>query len=99
MKLLLITDTGEQIEARCDGCRHWGKPAWPMYVELEDDTVEETERMACARIKWAGSSRGLDEGDPMRVAPALVVDVDQSGAELQTRAEWFCPLFERKETA
>lgn len=23
MKLVVITDTGEQIEARCDGCRHW----------------------------------------------------------------------------
>lgn len=23
MKLVLITDTGERIEARCDRCRHW----------------------------------------------------------------------------
>ncbi len=27
MKLVVITDTGEQVEVRCDACRHWNAAA------------------------------------------------------------------------
>jgi hypothetical protein len=58
VKLVVITDTGETIEARCDGCRHWrGIGKW---TDVCKRIVQDTDGVAF-----------LENGDYASSAPAL----------------------------
>lgn len=98
MKLVVISDTGEQIEARCDRCRHW-KPEPDGLIRVGRDlgyrAAEEPGYGRCSSAPWL---EGMKNSEPAGVL-AFVADVDQSGAALATRARFGCASFERKEPA
>lgn len=91
MKLVVITDTGEQVEARCDGCRHWGTGAARAFCWDDDGKQCELPQRYCDRVAPPGDG-GYRLSDGERAA-----FVDGSG--LLTLPTFGCALFERKETA
>lgn len=106
MKLLLVTDTGETVEARCSDCRHWGKGGMVHVKESGYDPVtfeegpdykhaEPAGHRVCNRVPWPKDTY-MKPKKAERLA--FVTDIDESGAQLETRAAFGCVLFERKET-
>lgn len=90
MKFVIISDTGEQIEARCDVCRHWAS------------LVEVGRLRPCGATRHAQSVSGLREFEKntATVAPYFMETVHVTTMfVLYTPAHHACALFERKEPA
>lgn len=98
MKLVVIIDTGEQVEARCDRCRHWDLEAeW--FVDSEGELIKEQ-----AVIGFHGRCNAVprvyDRPDPQMEPRHPFIECDSpQEAILYTPPEHFCGLLERKEPA
>lgn len=68
MKLIVVTDADEQVEARCDGCARWNPFG---------------ESGFCDRVQQGPlAGTGMASKSPIRTSP-----------------DFYCKLFERKESA
>jgi hypothetical protein len=95
MKLVLISDTGEQVEAKCAECRHWeaedrGRSCWPR----KNDRGEPLPHRECLAAHYSDSRYGSTDDEPHQ---AIVFDAEGYSAELWTKPEHGCALFEAKE--
>lgn len=101
MKLVVITDTGEQIEARCAECAHWeariGDYEYtPMAYEAEGDDLDPPAPHRRCLVVVHLNHKGTSPVDTAR--PAYVMDASGYSAHLWTRPEFYCQLFAAKET-
>lgn len=101
MKLVVITDTGEQIEARCDVCRHWDSGLERqrfagIYEDGSEDYEEEKfpDHRKCLMVVHL-QHEGTDPADATR--PAYTMDASGFQADLWTRTTFGCALFAAKD--
>jgi hypothetical protein len=88
MKLVVISDTGESVEARCDGCRHWKAKSewgWPDQSSWRFGGYAEAQhcKQIGEKVAEAYSAHAMGGG----------------GGDMFTMPDFACTLFERKETA